>query len=242
MFCFILFLLQTATTNMKIFRQTLTALALAIACLSNAHANDLTEEQKTLYALGQNIAQNLGAFSLTGAELEHVKTGLTDGILGNKSAVEMNEYGPKIQALAQARQGAVAAKQAEIGKAFLDKAAKETGAVKTASGMVYLSQKAGAGESPAATDTVKVHYRGTLIDGKEFDSSYKRNAPAEFPLNGVIKCWTEGVQKMKVGGKAKLVCPANLAYGDRGSPPNIAGGATLQFEVELLGITKAAKK
>ena len=106
------------------------------------------------------------------------------------------------------------------------------------SGMVYIAMTTGTGESPAATDTVKVHYRGTSIDGKEFDSSYTRGQPAEFPLNGVIKCWTEGVQKMKVGGKARLVCPADLAYGERGSPPNIAPGATLNFEVELLGITK----
>jgi FKBP-type peptidyl-prolyl cis-trans isomerase FkpA len=116
-------------------------------------------------------------------------------------------------------------------------AAKEPGAVVTPSGLVYRSLKDGSGASPAETDKVKVHYRGTFPDGKEFDSSYARNAPAEFPLNRVIKCWTEGVQRMKVGGKAKLTCPAAIAYGERGAgggliPPN----ATLQFEVELLGI------
>ena len=118
-------------------------------------------------------------------------------------------------------------------------AAKEAGAVVTPSGLVYRSLKDGKGASPMAADTVKVHYRGTFPDGKEFDSSYKRGEPIEFPLNGVIKCWTEGVQKMKVGGKAKLTCPASIAYGERGAgggviPPN----ATLQFEVELLGIAK----
>ena len=116
-------------------------------------------------------------------------------------------------------------------------AAKEPGAVVTPSGLVYRSLKDGKGKSPAATDTVKVHYRGTFLDGKEFDSSYKRGQPIEFPLNGVIKCWTEGVQKMKVGGKAKLTCPPAIAYGERGAgggviPPN----ATLQFEVELIDI------
>ena len=116
-------------------------------------------------------------------------------------------------------------------------AAKEPGAVVAASGLVYRSLKAGTGPSPAATDTVKVHYRGTLPDGKEFDSSHARGTPAEFPLNRVIPCWTEGVQRMKVGGKARLTCPAAIAYGERGAgggliPPN----ATLHFKIELLGI------
>ena len=117
-------------------------------------------------------------------------------------------------------------------------AAKEPGAVVSASGLVYRSLKDGSGASPSATDSVKVHYRGTFPDGKEFDSSLARGKPAEFPLNGVIKCWTEGVQRMKVGGKARLTCPASIAYGERGAgggliPPN----ATLHFEVELLGIS-----
>jgi FKBP-type peptidyl-prolyl cis-trans isomerase FkpA len=119
---------------------------------------------------------------------------------------------------------------------FLDKAAAEPGATKTASGLVYRELKAGTGPSPTATDTVTVHYRGTLVDGTEFDSSYKRNEPAQLPLNGVIPCWTEGVQKMKVGGKSRLVCPSAIAYGERGSPPVIPGGAILVFEIELLGI------
>ena len=123
-------------------------------------------------------------------------------------------------------------------KAYLDKAAAEPGAQKTASGLVYRELKPGTGASPKATDTVKVHYRGTLLDGTEFDSSYKTNEPVEFPLNAVIPCWTEGVQLMKVGGKSRLVCPANIAYGDRGAPPVIPPGATLIFEIELLGITK----
>ncbi len=115
-------------------------------------------------------------------------------------------------------------------------AAKEEGAVVTPSGLVYRALQAGTGASPGATDKVKVHYRGTFLDGREFDSSYKRNAPIEFPLNGVIPCWTEGVQKMKVGGKAKLTCPPSIAYGERGAGGVIPANATLQFEVELLGI------
>jgi len=115
-------------------------------------------------------------------------------------------------------------------------AAKEAGAAVTVSGLVYRSLKDGSGASPAATDTVKVHYRGSFPDGKEFDSSYKRNEPTEFPLNRVIPCWTEGVQKMKVGGKAKLTCPAAIAYGSRGAGGVIPPNATLQFEIELLSV------
>lgn len=115
-------------------------------------------------------------------------------------------------------------------------AAKEPGAVVTPSGLVYRSLKDGTGRSPTATDTVRVHYRGTFPDGREFDSSYKRNEAIEFPLTGVIKCWTEGVQKMKVGGKAKLTCPPSIAYGERGAGTAVPPNATLHFEVELLGI------
>ena len=115
-------------------------------------------------------------------------------------------------------------------------AAKEEGAQVTASGLVYRSLKDGTGASPAASDKVKVHYRGTFPDGREFDSSYKRGTPIEFPLNGVIPCWTEGVQRMKVGGKAKLTCPPQIAYGERGAGGVIPPNATLLFEVELLGI------
>jgi FKBP-type peptidyl-prolyl cis-trans isomerase FkpA len=133
--------------------------------------------------------------------------------------------------LALATNGAMA--QAD----FAAKAAAEKGAQKTESGLVYLSLKEGAGANPKETDTVKVHYRGTLPGGKEFDSSIARGQPAEFPLNRVIQCWTEGVQRMKVGGKAKLTCPPGIAYGERGAGGVIPPNATLQFEVELLGIS-----
>ena len=224
--------------SIKLRHLTLAIAATFSLVTTSANAAELTDAQKTLYALGQNISQSLAPFSLTTAELDFVKQGMTDGVAGKKSLTDANTYNPKIQALVQSRQAAIAAKSAGVGKAFLAKAAAEKGAVKTESGMVYIALTTGTGDSPAATDTVKVHYRGTSIDGKEFDSSYTRGQPAEFPLNGVIKCWTEGVQKMKVGGKARLVCPADLAYGERGSPPNIAPGATLNFEVELLGLTK----
>lgn len=118
------------------------------------------------------------------------------------------------------------------------RAAKEPGAIVTRSGLVYRSLKNGTGKRPTATDTVIVQYRGTLANGTEFDSSYRRGQPAEFPLNGVIPCWTEGVQRMRVGGKAKLTCPPSLAYGDQGAGGVIPPNATLQFEIELLGIKR----
>jgi FKBP-type peptidyl-prolyl cis-trans isomerase FkpA len=213
--------------------------ALLAAFSTPTRADDpKTEDEKTLYALGLALARELQVFSLSPAEAEQVKRGFADALSGKKTVVELDAYGPKIQALAQARRAAAGEKAAAAGKEFLDKAAKEKGAVKTESGLVYLSVKDGSGASPKATDTVKVHYRGTLIDGREFDSSYSRNQPAEFALNAVVKCWTEGVAKMKVGGKARLVCPASIAYGDRGAGGMIPPGATLVFDVELLEIKK----
>ena len=152
--------------------------------------------------------------------------------------MDLAAYNEKVQELARSRRKAQGEKLASVNKEFLEKAAGEKGAVKTDSGLVYLSLKEGGGNSPLATDTVKVNYRGTLPDGKEFDSSYKRGKPAEFRLDGVIKCWTEGLQRMKVGGKAKLVCPSTLAYGDAGAGDLILPGATLVFEVELLDVKK----
>ena len=191
-----------------------------------------TEDEKTIYALGLSIGRSIEIFQLTKPELAIVQKALTDHSNGVKPAVAVEEYGPKLQALAKGR-------QEKVSKAYMDKASKEKGVQKIAGGILYTELKAGKGESPKPTDKVKVHYRGTLTNGTEFDSSYKRNEPAEFPLNGVIKCWTDGVQKMKAGGKARLVCPSDVAYGERGSPPTIPPGATLVFEVELLEIKKS---
>jgi FKBP-type peptidyl-prolyl cis-trans isomerase FkpA/FKBP-type peptidyl-prolyl cis-trans isomerase FklB len=188
--------------------------------------------------MGLALAQNLAAFNLSEAELEMVKSGLTDGALNKTPKVELQTYGPKIQALQQTRMAAVAEKEKQAGKEYAEKAAGEKGSTKKPSGVVYTPVKVGTGASPKATDTVKVHYHGTLTDGTVFDSSVQRNEPATFALNGVISCWTEGVQSMKVGGKAKLVCPSDTAYGDRGRGPRIPGGATLVYEVELLDIVK----
>jgi len=219
----------------------LTVLVLALALVgARAHAagpEPKTDDDKTMYALGVALSQNLENFSLSEQELELVKLGLTDGVLKrDKKVPDIDSYGPKLQQLARTRMANVAAAEKKAAEPFLEKAAAEKGAERTSSGLIYSELKAGTGEQPKSTDVVKVNYEGRLMDGTVFDRS--QGTPASFPLNGVIKCWGEGLQKMKVGGKAKLVCPADIAYGDRGSPPLIKPGTPLVFEVELLEIVK----
>ena len=197
-------------------------------------AAPLTDEQKTIYSLGLLMQRSLNQFDLSPAELEIVTRAISDAATG-KPAVDISEWGPSIEPFAGARRARVAAREKVASTAYLTKAAAEPGAVKTDSGLVYREVSLGTGESPKATDNVKVHYRGTLTNGTVFDSSYDRNEPAVFNLSGVVRCWTEGVQRMKVGGRAHLVCPSDLAYGDQGRP-TIPGGAALVFDVELLEI------
>jgi len=213
-------------------------LLLGVAAGSATAADPTTDDQKTLYALGLAISQNLGGFALTEAEFEFVKAGLSDGVLKRQQKVDLQTYGPKIQQLRQARLAAGSEVEKKAGAAFLAKAAAEPGATKSETGYVLKTLKPGTGASPKASDSVKVHYHGTLIDGTVFDSSVQRGEPVTFPLGNVIPCWTQAVQKMKVGGKSRLVCPSDLAYGERGAPPQIKPGATLIFEVELIEIAK----
>jgi FKBP-type peptidyl-prolyl cis-trans isomerase len=211
------------------------AIALCAAATLASAAEPQTDEQKALYALGVAMSTNITSFNLTDAELEFVKAGVTDGAKGKTPpGYDPQPHFAKLQEMQKTRQAAA-------GKAVLDKAAAEKGAKRTASGLVITTIKEGTGASPKATDTVKVHYHGTLPNGKVFDSSRDRGEPASFELNGVIKCWTEGVQLMKVGGKSKLVCPPDIAYGDQARPGSpIPPGSTLIFEVELLEIVKPA--
>jgi FKBP-type peptidyl-prolyl cis-trans isomerase FkpA len=197
-----------------------------------------TEDQKTLYALGLMLGGNVSSMSLTPEELAFVKAGLTDAASGAKPQVELEIYGGKVSGFAAKKAADVAAPEKKKGQEFAEGVAKEKGATKTPDGIVIRTITEGSGSSPAASDRVKVHYEGKLIDGTVFDSSIKRDEPAEFLLNEVVPCWTQAVQTMKKGGKAQVVCPSDMAYGDRGRP-SIPPGATLSFEIELLDFRKA---
>ena len=214
-----------------------------LACNGQAVKTDTpakveTEEEKVLYALGLAIAQNSlepfrGQFS--DAEIAVVMQGFADAVKGGEPLVSLQEFGPKINPMLQERLQKVQAQAAAEGEAFREKAAREEGAVQTASGLIFKELTAGTGASPKATDRVKVHYHGSLIDGTVFDSSVERGEPVTFALDQVVKGWTEGLQMMKVGSKAKLTIPPELAYGP-GGRAGIPANATLIFEVELLGI------
>jgi len=230
-----------------IFRRNLGTLALAAVLLAGcqqkpaeAQAETMTDDQKAIYAFGSAVGQQMAAqtkqIRLTPEEITVFMNGFGDALLDKKPLVEVAAFEQQFQAFAKARLEAGAAEAKTKGEEFLANAAKEEGAVKTESGLVFKTITAGTGPSPTATDTVKVHYHGTLPDGKVFDSSVDRGQPAEFALNRVIPCWTEGVQRMKVGEKARLVCPSSIAYGDNGAGADIPPGATLVFEVDLLAI------
>ena len=197
-----------------------------------------TEEQKTLYALGQVLASQTVAFFkevFTEEEVALIKKGFNDGMMQAQPLAEMEVYGPKLDAFIQQLVARKAEPQKVKGAAYVEQAAAEEGAVQTESGLVYKELSAGTGASPALSDSVQVHYHGTLIDGTVFDSSVQRGEPVTFPLNLVVSGWQEGLQMMKVGGKARLVLPSAIAYGDQPQGP-IPPGSTLVFEVELLAI------
>jgi len=216
----------------------LTASAALAAEPAKAPAAPAADPNKTLYAVGLSVARSLEPFALNPAELETVLKGVREGASG-KPAFALDEGSQAaIQQLVQGRLAVAADKEKARSAEYLKKAAAEKGAVKAASGLIYTETKAGTGATPAAGAKVKVHYAGRLVDGKEFDSSIKRGQPAEFQLDQVIKCWTEGVGRMKVGGKAQLVCPSDIAYGPSGRPPVIPGNATLIFDVELIDVVK----
>ena len=195
------------------------------------------ETDKALYALGVILVRNLDTFQLSEAEFTRVRAGMLDGFHKKPEAATAEASLPQIQALQRTRMVALAQHEKEIGQAYLDKAASAPGATKTSTGLLYIPLSQGSGPNPARTDRVKANYEGRLIDGTVFDSSAQHGGqPVTFPVGTIIPCWTEALQLMKVGGKSRVICPANLAYGDRGQLPKIMPGATLEFDIELVSI------
>ena len=197
-----------------------------------------SDDDKTIYSIGIDMGTKLKTLELSSNEMSMLKMGIDDGASGAKPKVEPREFLAKVGDLIRNRQKVFAEKEKKEAGSFLEKAAAASGAQKSESGLIYVETAAGTGASPKASDRVKVNYHGTLRDGSVFDSTRERKQPASFRLDRVIKCWNEGVQKMKVGGKSELYCPPEIAYGDRGAPPKIPPGAALKFEVELLEILK----
>jgi FKBP-type peptidyl-prolyl cis-trans isomerase FkpA len=196
-------------------------------------------DEKALYDIGASVAKSLSGLDLTPAEAASVLKGIEAGLAGKANDVDFEAARAQYNALVRGRAAGRLEKEKARGKAFVENASRAPHAVAWPSGLVYTEVAAGTGESPGASDTVKVRYRGTLVDGTEFDNSAKGHDPATFPVNNVIRCWTEGLQKMKVGGKARLVCPPDIAYGERGAAPVIPPGATLVFDLELVDVVKA---
>jgi len=203
---------------------------------AGATAVPSSENDKTLYALGVLISRSLDSFQLSSAEFKTVQAGLIDGF-NRRPSVDADAYNTKVQALQRTRIAAIDQSQKAAGQAYLDKAAALPGAQKTSTGLVYIPVTAGTGSTPEHGDRVSVNYEGKLIDGTVFDSSAKHGGqPVTLNVGGVIPCWGEALQLMKVGGKSRVICPSSLAYGDRGALPTIPPGATLEFSIELVDI------
>jgi FKBP-type peptidyl-prolyl cis-trans isomerase FkpA len=205
-----------------------------------AHASkEAASQADLLYALGAILGQKISGYAFTAAERARIQAGFADAAARKKLRLadpDLEEWGARVDQMLGKRANPLVSATKEKGRAFANGVAREPGAARLPSGVVVRTLLSGAGKAPVATSRVKVSYVGKLIDGTQFDSSAAHGGPAQFPLNGVIPCWTEGVQKMKEGGKARLVCPSSVAYGDQGRQPNIPGGATLVFEIELLSV------
>jgi len=197
-----------------------------------------TEDDKAFYTLGYFVMKRAAQFELDDREQKMVVAGAQDALSGDEAAVDLPTYQKRLAEIFHERQSRGAEAEKAESNRWVETYASRPGAVKTPSGLVFIEKEAGSGPRAQKTDTVRVHYHGTLRDGTVFDSSVQRGTPAEFPLDRVIPCWTEALQRMSVGGKAEVICPSSIAYGDRGAPPKIPPGAALHFDVELLAIVQ----
>ncbi len=201
------------------------------------HGEAKPGDDEILYAMGAILGARAGSYGFSAKELARVQRGFADASAGRKlklKETELEEWGPRVDAMLQRRGNPRLAGEKARGLKIAEAEAKEGGAETLEGGLVFRSLSPGEGESPKATDRVRVKYEGRTSDGKVFDSS----AGAEVPIDKVVRCWTLGLPKMKVGGKARLVCPSTLAYGDQGRPPQVPGGGTVVFDIELLAILK----
>ena len=203
--------------------------------LQAADTETLSEDDKVFYYLGTMMGRNLNTLNLSEDESEMIVMGLQETLAGEAAKLSDTVYTQKINELSQRRLVANTQREVVESKVYLEEMAAEKGAITTDSGLVYLEIEPGTGAQPEATSAVKAHYKGILRDGTVFDSSYERGNPLTISLNQVIPCWTEAIGMMKEGGKSKLTCPSNIAYGSRGSG-NIPPGAALTFEVELIEV------
>ena len=222
---------------MKYFIVALAVLALTLPAFAQEKTQLKDQKDKASYAIGLNVGMNFSRQKVA-LNPDAFAAGLKDGLAGKRqmTEAEVRDTMTAFQKDLENKQKAAAGNNMKEGEKFLTENKKKDGVKTTPSGLQYKVVKEGTGEQPKATDTVTVNYRGTLIDGTEFDSSYKRGEPATFPLGAVIKGWTEGLQLMKVGSKYQLFVPSNLAYGDRAVGPDITPNSTLIFDVELLGV------
>ena len=211
----------------------------AVAAGSSARASEIqSERDQTLYAIGARLGRSLAPFALSEDELEMVLRGLRDAVLGRELAVNETAQQSRIDALLRERRSVSSEAERAASADFLAHAAQEPGAVRTPSGLVMVALRAGTGATPGPADQVRVHYHGRLRDGNVFDSSVERGAPLEVAMARALPCWREALLRMRVGGKSRLACPAELAFGTRGDPPRVAGGAAVVYEIELLAIVE----
>lgn len=211
----------------------------AFAATATTSKPPMTEDDKVIFAVGEILSGSVKPFAFTEHEMQLVQQGFEAGMHGKKTGVDPDSYRPQIQTLLTGRVAKGVATAKAAGLTYRNQASAAKGATTTTSGLIMTTLQPGSGPSPAAEDTVKVQYEGRLIDGTVFDSSKAHGQPMSFKVSGVVPCWSEALQHMSVGAKVKLVCPPELAYGDRGSPPQIPGGSTLVFDVELMAVDKA---